>query len=166
MKRDCGPTWSEMVISSTAEVEGGSILKGSQGSPALERKSLPEGECQKSTKLVIESDLHKEIEPLQSREGSDIAMIRQLVKDKVEPSQESLTMRSEEFRKLAGMLSRMTIVDGILRVRLSIKDRPRSVIVCPIELRPVVIKESHMSTHAGINRTYRKVCLNWYWPGM
>ena len=58
-------------------------------------------------------------------------MIRELVKNKVEPSQESLTIGSEEFRKLAGMLSRMTNEDGISRVRLNIRGAARTVIVCP-----------------------------------
>ena len=166
VKRDGGPSWPEMAVLDTVEVEGGSILKGSQKAPPLESKAISEREIRKTTKIVVGSELHREIEPLQSRDGSDIAMIRKYVKDNVEPSQESLTMGSEEFRKLAGMLPRMTISDGILRVKLSVKDRPRTVIVCPTELRPVVVKETHTQTHSGVNRTYQKVCLNWYWPGM
>ena len=150
------------------EIEGGSILKGSPSTPVRKSCSILKGsgETSQTTKVVVESPLAKAVGPLQHRDGSDLAKICELVQNGSEPSQESLTMGSEEFRRLAGMLPQMTIQDGILRVRLNVNDRHRVVIVCPIELRPLVIRETHLQAHSGVHRTYRKIRLTWYWPGM
>ena len=168
VKRDGGPHWAEMEVLDHVEIEGGSILKGSPGASVRESSSALKGsgESSQTTKVVVESPLAKEVGPLQHRDGSDLAKICELVQNGSEPSHESLTMGSDEFKRLAGMLPQMTMQDGILRVRLNINDKHRVVIVCPIELRPLVIREAHLQAHSGVHRTYRKIRLTWYWPGM
>ena len=168
VKRDGGPHWAEMEVLDHVEIEGGSILEGSPCASVRESSSTLKGsgESSQTTKVVVESPLAKEVGPLQHRDGSDLAKICELVQNGSEPSHESLTMGSDEFKRLAGMLPQMTIQDGILRVRLNINDKHRVVIVCPIELRPLVIREAHLQAHSGVHRTYRKIRLTWYWPGM
>ena len=135
-----------MVVLDHVEVEGGSILKGSQAPPVPESRLSLKGspDSSKTTKVVIESELAKEVGPLQKRDGSDLAKIRSLVENDIEPSPESVTMGSEEYRKLAGMIPRMIIEDDMLRVKLNVGGRPRTVIICPVELRPVIIRDAHV----------------------
>ena len=105
---------------------------------------------------MIESELAKEVGPLHRRDGSNLAKIRSLVENGIEPSPESVTIGSEEYRKLAGMIPRMIIEDDMLRVKLNVGGTPRTVIVCPVEFKPVIITDPHVQAHSVVNRTSEK----------
>ena len=36
----------------------------------------------------------------------------------------------------------------------------------PKEMRSLVIRQYHTQHHSGINKTYRRIQLTWFWPGM
>ena len=85
-------------------------------------------------KIQISSDLSKDIIPLQSKEGSEMALIRQMVILDETPRKEVINQGSTEFKKLCEMLPTLRIVDGILKIRIQINGRDVWSIVCPKEM--------------------------------
>ena len=60
----------------------------------------------------------------------------------------------------------MEIQDGILKVRMQVNNRNTWTIACPKQLGPVIIQQYHGQHHSGVNKTYRRIKLKWFWPGM
>ena len=98
-----------MVSLHHVEVEGGSILKGRQTPLKLESSSSLKGslDSSRTVRVTKESYLAKHVGSLQKREDSDLAEIHALVQKKIEPSPESMTMGTEEYRRLAVMIPQM-----------------------------------------------------------
>ena len=117
-------------------------------------------------KILLSSDLEKDIIPLQMKEGSDIALIRKMVQNDEQPDRDLMSQGSTEFKRLCELLPALKIMNNILRVRININNRDVWSIVCPKEMRPLVIEQHHTQHHSGINKTYQRIKLTWYWPGM
>ena len=56
--------------------------------------------------------------------------------------------------------------DGVLQVQINQSYRTLLVTAAPPSIRKALITEVHHANHMGEYRTYRKLQLNWYWPGM
>ena len=173
-KRDGGPTWAELQVEDNLEVGSGYILEGRQPTTPAERRSTErrptelEGSshAHSANRISTASELRQDIGPLQQTPGSDIALIRKCVETGVDPSPVALEQGSGELKKLSSLIPVMEIQDGILKVRMQINNRHTWVIVCPKQLRPVIIQQYHGQHHSGVNKTYKRVKLKWYWPGM
>ena len=169
-RRDGGPTWKDMQITDELEINHGQVLEGSTRPGTC---SVLEGRDREAETVVAaacsistSSELHKEIVPLQQRVGSNTAIVRQLLVNQAQPSQDVLEQGSSELKKLCSLIPVMKIEDEILKVRVNVNNRHVWSIVCPTELRPLVIQQHHSQHHAGVNSTYKKIRLSWYWPGM
>ena len=60
----------------------------------------------------------------------------------------------------------MKIEDGILKCQLANNTRVITCKICPLEMRPIVIKDYHTASHCGITKTYQQIRLDWFWPNM
>ena len=165
-KRDGGPTRAEMTILDKVEVDGGSMLEGRRTAGQVPNTQVLEGRDLEVGSVNIESELRKEIVPLQDRTGSDVALIKECVRKNQELPTGTLEQGSVELKKLCSLMPVMEIQDNILKVRLNINNRHIWCIVCPKELRPVVIQQYHSQYHSGVNKTYKRIRLRWFWPGM
>jgi transposase InsO family protein len=117
-------------------------------------------------KMTLSSDHRQEIIPLQSREGSELGLIRRMIAEGNTPRKELINQGSTEFKRLCELMPIMKIMDGILKVRTRINNRDIWTIICPKEMRPLVIRQYHTQHHSGINKTYQRIKLTWFWPGM
>ena len=165
-KRDGGPTRAEMTILDKVEVDGGSMLEGRRTAGQVPNTQVLEGRDLEVGSVNIESELRKEIVPLQDRTGSDVALIKECVRKNQELPTGTLEQGSVELKKLCSLMPVMKIQDNILKVRLNVNNRHIWCIVCPKELRPVVIQQYHSQYHSGVNKTYKRIRLQWFWPGM
>ena len=116
--------------------------------------------------LTIKDPLSKEVVKLQQTPGSDVQLLYDTLLSGQQLAADAVEQGSWELRKLAGMTDVCRLQNGVLQVRLQQNGRERWVTICPKELRPTVIRDTHIQHHAGINKTYRRLLLNWYWPGM
>ena len=55
---------------------------------------------------------------------------------------------------------------GVLQVCLAFNGNSRWCTVCPPAWRDGVVQEAHLLAHAGVQKTLKRIQLNWYWPGM
>ena len=96
-----------------------------------------------------------------------VAEIYRHVKVGVEPTEEELEEADPEFKRLAKLQSSMRLDrHGVLQVCLAFNNKSRWCSVCPPLWRQGVIQETHLLAHAGVQKTLKRVQLNWYWPGM
>ena len=78
-----------------------------------------------------------------------------------------VALGSLELRKLHALFSLLHIrEDGVLVAKLLVSSKLRVVVVCPRDMRKEVIRLAHNNYHAGIYKTYKKLQLAWFWPGM
>ena len=96
-----------------------------------------------------------------------VSEIYKHVKTGVEPTEEQIEEGNTEFKRLVKLQSSMRIDrQGVLQVSLVFQGRNRWCTVCPPLWRQGVIQETHLLAHAGVQKTLKRVQLNWYWPGM
>ena len=99
--------------------------------------------------------------------SSAVAEIYRCVKVGLEPTEEQLEGADMEFRRLAKLQSSMRLTDqGILQVCLAFNNQSRWCTICPKAWRSGVVQEAHVMAHAGVQKTIKRLQLNWYWPGM
>ena len=165
-KRD-RPTWAELQVEDNLEVGSGYILEGRDPTTPTERRLTErqptelEGSihAHSANRISTASELRQEIRPLQQTPGSDIALIIKCVKTGVDPSPVALGQGSGELKKRSPLLPVMEIHDGILKVRMQINNTHTWVIVCPKQLRPLIIQQYQGKHHSGVNKTYKRVKL-------
>ena len=103
----------------------------------------------------------------QSIEGQPVASVYQHVLMETEPTADQLAEGDPELRRLAKMINSMKLDnDGVLQVCLAVNEKSRWCAVCPTSWRQGVIQEAHLLAHAGIQKTVKRLLLDWYWPGM
>ena len=119
-----------------------------------------------TNKVIIATELTKEIIPLQTKPGSEIYVVRQLLEQNQRPTQATIDLGSYELKRLCNMFDLLAIKDNRLQAKLSVNNRYIWCTVCPKEMRPLVIQKGHTQHHSGVNRTYKRLRLNWFWPGM
>ena len=103
---------------------------------------------------------------LQKQQPSDVADIYEAVESGRDIPREKLKNGSRELRKLHSLLPALKILKENLVLQMKTNGRIRNCIVCPTTARKAVIWETHRLTHSGIMRTARRVCMQWFWPGM
>ena len=87
------------------------ILEGRNQSPA------------KDCRISTESELRKEIGPLQKTPGSETAISRDCIEREVDPSTGTLEQGSGELKRLYSFMPVMEIQDGILKVKMQVNNR-------------------------------------------
>lgn len=137
--RDGGPTWKQ--------IEG-------------------ENEQAFTQQIDLTDDLYKEIPELQRMKDSATALIINALEDKKSIDNKVIEAGSPELKTLAEQIHLCKLDDGILKIRTMQNKRPCWVIVCPAPMRSLAIEKTHTQHHAGINKTYKRLRLQWYWPGM
>ena len=171
-KRDGGPTWADLKVEDNLEVGIGNILEGNEPTiPKVSESEILEGRNQspaKGCRISTESELRNEIGHLQKTPGSETAIIRDCIEREVDLSTGTLEQGSGELKRLYmyPLVPVMEIQDGILKVRMRVKNRNTWTIVCPKQLRLVIIQQYHGQHHSGVNKTYRRIKLKWFWPGL
>ena len=116
--------------------------------------------------ITVKDPLSQEVPGLQQTPGSDLHLLYEAVLTNQPIPTDAIETGSWELKKLASMMDVCRLHQGILQLRTQHNNRELWVTVCPRELRPVVIKDTHTQHHAGVNKTYRRILSNWYWPGM
>jgi transposase InsO family protein len=164
-KRDGGPSWSELTDWNE------DIEDQSEVMPATTTQYPQVAEPGKTTDCLAQikftDEVEKELPGLQQAKNSDIGRIYQAVKEGKEISKEELEQGSWEFKKMAELIHSCRISDNnTLQLRQIHHDREKWVTICPKNVRPAIIERTHLQHHAGVTRTYHKVKVNWYWPGM
>jgi hypothetical protein len=70
------------------------------------------------------------------------------------------------MKKLLTMIDSLEIQEDVLKARVTYNHKIVWAAIFPKELRPSVIVKCHTQHHSGIMRTYHRLRLSWYWPGM
>ena len=149
-QRDGGPTWEDMEMDwSVSNVQK---PQPRDGTPAANTISLLD-------------DLNRDIPTLQKRD-KNISIIREAVINEKPVSKSIVDLGSAELKKLSDLQHLCKVDCGVLKLRVLYNNRETWVTVCPSNMRPLLIEKVHTQHHAGVNKTYRKLKLNWYWPGM
>ena len=105
----------------------------------------------------------------QQMSDSDIAPAYKLLQKNTKLDDSTVDMSEESWltRKLVRMMEHLSLrSDGVLIATIPIRNRRRSVAICPRILRSQVITEKHCAAHLGTNKTVDRIRLDWYWPGM
>ena len=109
------------------EVGNGYILEGNEPTlPKVSESKILEGRNQspaKDCRISTESELRKEIGPLQKTPGSETAIIRDCIEREVDLSTGTLEQGSGELKRLYSLMPVMEIQDGILKVRMQVNNR-------------------------------------------
>ena len=77
-----------------------------------------------------------------------------------------MELGSDEFRRLAKLIPHMRVHEELLQMRTPDSERDIWVNLCPRTLRSAVIWDTHGQHHAGISKTTKRICMDWYWPGI
>ena len=120
-----------------------------------------------SVDLIDAPQSSARLQNAQSHGTHAVAMIYQSVQLGQEPTEDSVEQGDNEYKKLAQQFNSMRInSEQILQVCLAFNERSRWCTICPPAWRQGIISETHSLTHAGIQKTIRRLQLSWYWPGM
>ena len=158
-----------MQVEDNLEVGIGNILEGNEPTiPKVSESEILEGRNQspaKGCRISTESELRNEIGHLQKTPGSETAIIRDCI-DRLDLSTGTLEQGSNELKKLYSLMPVMEIQDNLLKVRLRVNKTHTWCIVFPKQLRLVIIQQYHSQHRSGVNKTYQRIKLKWFWPGM
>ena len=103
----------------------------------------------------------------QANGNHSVAQIYRCVKANVLPTEEMREEGNMEFRRLAQLQELMRIDrQGVLQVGLNHSGQKRWCTVCPPSWREGAVQEAHVQAHMGVQKTLKRLHLNWYWPGM
>lgn len=161
--RDGGPSKEQLEVQDWMTIENGVIKnKSSTHSPQGTTSTVHS----QTRQIGLQSELSKEVGPLQRREGSLTATLIQLLEAGETPTPAQIEQGNHDFKKLCSLFSLLRLKEGILQIKTNLNQRSVWCIVCPTELRPVIIRDVHTQHHSGINKTYQRIKLQWYWPGM
>ena len=116
--------------------------------------------------ISFQDPLSNEVARLQDEKGSSTQVIREAILSGQPVPDHLVEQGSWELKQLANMMDLCELYKGILRIRLKNGQRTRWVTICPTALRQTVIQDIHTQHHSGINRTYRRLLTQWYWPGI
>ena len=115
-----------MQITDELEISHGQVLESTRpGTCSVvegrnrEAETVAAATCSISTT----SELRKEIIPLQQRVGGNTAIVRQLLVDQAQPSQDVLEQGSSDLKKLCSLIPVMKIEDEILKVTARISTK-------------------------------------------
>ena len=131
-----------------------------------ERDGGPSWKELTATAINLTDDISREVPDLQRTPGSATARIITAIETRTPIPRTEIDAGSSELKKLAEQLHLCRVEGSILEYRTTENDRARWVTVCPTNLRPVAIQKVHTQHHSGVNRTYKRLRMNWYWPGM
>ena len=96
-----------------------------------------------------------------------VARIYRAVRAQEPPEATEKQEASPELKRWIHNFDHLTLrEDGVLQIRLQRNIRGVIATVAPPSLRNSLIKEVHHANHLGEWKTYQKLLLNWYWPGM
>ena len=119
-----------------------------------------------ANQIDLRDDVAREIPALQKRPRSDLAIIRDALEKQEPVAPAQIEQGSWELKRLAEHLDLCRIHQDHLQYRVIVNKRPLWVTICPPSMRNLVIQKVHTQHHSGINKTYRRIKRDWFWPGM
>ena len=164
-RRDRGPRWADLQVEDNLEIGNGFILEGRAPTIPPVSKIL-EGRDIAACRISTADESRKDVPQLHQTQGSDIALIRDCIEKGVYLPTGTLEQGSNELKKLYSLMPVMEIQDNLLKVRLRVNKTHTWCIVFPKQLRPMITQQYHGQHHSGVNKTYQRIKLKWFWPGM
>lgn len=96
-----------------------------------------------------------------------VATVYRAVRSRETPEMDTTQEAGTELRRWLQNQEHLSLrEDGVLQIRLNRNQRQTTATVAPPSLRTALTLEVHNSNHMGEWRTYQRLLLNWYWPGM